>query len=72
MTPANSATAPSPDRPSSVSTPPNAMAHATGLISSGQMLKTGGLLAVIGLALSWVLLVVLYALGVITPAGVTP
>ena len=55
-----------------ISTPPNAMAHATGMISSGHMLKVGGLLALIGLGGSWLLLFALYALGVISPAGVTP
>lgn len=42
-----------------ISTPPNALAHATGLIEQKQMLKTGLLVGIIGFLLGYAMLIVL-------------
>ena len=39
-----------------ISTPPNALAHATGLIEQKQMMRVGLIMGVIGLLLGYVLL----------------
>lgn len=48
-----------------VSTPPNALAHATGMVTTAQMARSSGLIALIGTVLTWVLLAVLKAVGTI-------
>jgi sodium-dependent dicarboxylate transporter 2/3/5 len=45
-----------------VSTPPNAMAHATGLIEVRDMIKTGVILGVVGILSSYGLMYILYSL----------
>ena len=46
-----------------ISTPPNALAFGTGMITTKQMAKPGVITAVIGLALSYVLIGILYLTG---------
>ncbi|EGU40082.1 transporter [Vibrio ichthyoenteri ATCC 700023] len=46
-----------------ISTPPNALAHATGNVESSQMAKVGVVLGVVGVALSFVLVWVLHSVG---------
>lgn len=48
-----------------ISTPPNALAHATGMVESSQMAKTGAWLGIIGVVLCLLMLMVLGQLGVI-------
>ena len=42
-----------------ISTPPNALAHATGLIEQKQMIRVGIIMGVIGLTLGYVMLIFL-------------
>ncbi len=49
-----------------ISTPPNALAFGTGMITTKQMAKPGVITAVIGLALSYVLIGILYLTGFFT------
>ncbi|NBC82830.1 MAG: DASS family sodium-coupled anion symporter [Bacteroidetes bacterium] len=42
-----------------ISTPPNALAHGTGLINTGQMARIGVIIAIIGLSLSFVVVYIL-------------
>ncbi|WP_240206693.1 SLC13 family permease [Vibrio sp. CyArs1] len=46
-----------------ISTPPNALAHATGHVQSNQMAKVGVILGVVGVLLSFVLVWLLHAVG---------
>ena len=46
-----------------ISTPPNALAHATGHVQSNQMAKVGVVLGVIGVLLSFVMVWLLHAVG---------
>ncbi|MCL9774772.1 SLC13 family permease [Vibrio methylphosphonaticus] len=46
-----------------ISTPPNALAHATGNVQSNQMAKVGVILGVVGVLLSFVLVWLLHAVG---------
>ncbi|MFC5077433.1 Sodium-dependent dicarboxylate transporter SdcS [Vibrio thalassae] len=46
-----------------ISTPPNALAHATGHVKSNQMAKVGVILGVVGVLLSFVLVWLLHAVG---------
>lgn len=46
-----------------ISTPPNALAHATGNVESRQMAKVGVILGVVGVLLSFVLVWILHAVG---------
>ncbi|MCG7497671.1 SLC13 family permease [Vibrio sp. Of7-15] len=46
-----------------ISTPPNALAHATGHIQSNQMAKVGVILGVVGVALSFVMVWLLHVVG---------
>lgn len=46
-----------------ISTPPNALAHATGNVQSNQMAKVGVILGVVGVLLSFVMVWVLHAVG---------
>ncbi|MCW8345089.1 SLC13 family permease [Vibrio sp. ZSDZ65] len=46
-----------------ISTPPNALAHATGNVQSNQMAKVGIILGVVGVLLSFVLVWLLHAVG---------
>lgn len=46
-----------------ISTPPNALAHATGHVQSSQMAKIGVILGVVGVLLSFVLVWVLHTIG---------
>ena len=48
-----------------ISTPPNALAHATGLIAQKDMVKTGLIVGVIGLVLGYLMLFALGALGLV-------
>lgn len=48
-----------------ISTPPNAMAHATGNVTSGQMAKAGVINCLIGLVLAYILLFVVAQIGLI-------
>ena len=48
-----------------ISTPPNALAHATGMVESSQMAKTGTWLGIIGVVLCLMMLALLGQLGVI-------
>ncbi|MBQ9758841.1 MAG: anion permease, partial [Opitutales bacterium] len=51
-----------------ISTPPNALAHATGLVDTKGMAKTGVAIGVIGMVLTYVMMILLAHLGVFTPA----
>ncbi|EMQ2875340.1 dihydroorotate dehydrogenase [Vibrio navarrensis] len=46
-----------------ISTPPNALAHATGNVQSNQMAKVGVVLGVVGVLLSFIMVWVLHAVG---------
>ncbi len=46
-----------------ISTPPNALAHATGNVESAQMAKTGVILGIVGVLLSFVMVWILLAVG---------
>lgn len=46
-----------------ISTPPNALAHATGNVQSNQMARVGVVLGIVGVALSFVLVWVLHVVG---------
>lgn len=48
-----------------ISTPPNALAHATGMIEQKQMMRVGIIMGVIGMAIGYVLLVVIGKAGMI-------
>jgi sodium-dependent dicarboxylate transporter 2/3/5 len=48
-----------------ISTPPNAMAHATGMVEQKDMIKTGIIIGAIGLVLGYVMLIVLGSNGLI-------
>ena len=48
-----------------ISTPPNALAHATGMIEQKQMMRVGLIMGVIGMAIGYVLLVVIGKAGLI-------
>ena len=48
-----------------ISTPPNALAHATGLIEQKQMLRTGLIVGIIGFILGYAMLIVLGKNGLI-------
>ncbi|MGL5006617.1 MAG: SLC13 family permease [Plesiomonas sp.] len=48
-----------------ISTPPNVLAHATGMVASSQMAKTGTWLGIIGVVLSLCMLVLLTQFGII-------
>ena len=48
-----------------ISTPPNAMAHATGMIEQKDMIKTGLIIGVIGLSLGYGMLIILGSNGLI-------
>ena len=50
-----------------ISTPPNALAHATGLVDTKGMAKTGVIIGVLGMALTYAMMILLAALGVFTP-----
>jgi sodium-dependent dicarboxylate transporter 2/3/5 len=41
-----------------ISTPPNAIAHSTGLIKVGDMAKVGAIIGVVGLILGYLMLIV--------------
>ena len=46
-----------------ISTPPNAIAYGSGEIRTGEMLKTGAALGIIGLGMTYVMLYVLSRIG---------
>ena len=46
-----------------ISTPPNALAHATGHVQSQQMVKVGATLGIVGVLLSFVMVWILYSFG---------
>ncbi len=46
-----------------ISTPPNALAHATGHVQSQQMVKVGATLGIVGVLLSFVMVWILHSLG---------
>jgi sodium-dependent dicarboxylate transporter 2/3/5 len=48
-----------------ISTPPNALAHATGFVNTKQMARVGVILGVIGVALSFVMVWILNIIGFI-------
>lgn len=48
-----------------ISTPPNALAHATGMIEQKDMVKTGVIMGAVGLLLGYVMLVILGSNGII-------
>lgn len=48
-----------------ISTPPNALAHATGMIQQKQMMRVGIVMGIVGLALGYTVLIVLGKAGVI-------
>ena len=48
-----------------ISTPPNALAHATGMIEQKDMVKTGVIMGIIGLVLGYTMLIVLGSFGLI-------
>jgi sodium-dependent dicarboxylate transporter 2/3/5 len=48
-----------------ISTPPNAMAHSTGFVSQGNMMKIGLIMGFIGLILGYLMLIVLGSHGLI-------
>lgn len=50
-----------------ISTPPNALAHATGLVDTKGMAKTGVIIGVLGMALTYAMMILLANLGVFTP-----
>lgn len=48
-----------------ISTPPNALAHATGMIEQNQMMKVGIIMGIIGMAAGYTVLITLGKMGVI-------
>jgi sodium-dependent dicarboxylate transporter 2/3/5 len=48
-----------------ISTPPNAIAHATGMIEQKDMVKTGVIMGVVGLVLGYTMLMILGSNGMI-------
>lgn len=48
-----------------ISTPPNALAHATGLVKQNEMMKVGIIMGIIGLVLGYTLLITIGKMGVI-------
>ena len=48
-----------------ISTPPNALAHATGMIEQKDMVKTGIIMGVVGLAIGYAMLIFLGSHGLI-------
>ena len=48
-----------------ISTPPNALAHATGMIEQKDMVKTGIIMGIIGLILGYTMLIILGSFGII-------
>ncbi len=50
-----------------ISTPPNALAHATGLVDTKGMAKTGVLIGLLGMALAYGMMILLAALNVFAP-----
>ena len=48
-----------------ISTPPNALAHATGMIEQKDMVKTGVIMGAIGLSLGYLMLILLGTNGLI-------
>lgn len=50
-----------------ISTPPNALAHATGLVDTKGMAKTGVIIGVLGMVLTYAMMIVLAHVGVFTP-----
>ncbi len=48
-----------------ISTPPNALAHATGMIQQKQMMRVGLIMGILGLAVGYVLLIILGKAGMI-------
>lgn len=50
-----------------ISTPPNALAHATGLVDTKGMAKTGVIIGLLGMALAYGMMILLAALGVFAP-----
>ncbi|MBP3354514.1 MAG: SLC13/DASS family transporter [Bacteroidales bacterium] len=48
-----------------ISTPPNALAHATGMIEQKDMVKTGLIMGIVGLILGYTMLIVLGSFGII-------
>ncbi len=52
-----------------ISTPPNALAHATGLVDTKGMAKTGVLIGLLGMALAYGMMILLAALNVFEPVA---
>lgn len=50
-----------------ISTPPNALAHATGLVDTKGMAKTGVIIGLLGMLLTYAMMILLAYLGVFTP-----
>lgn len=50
-----------------ISTPPNALAHATGLVDTKGMAKTGVIIGLLGMVLTYAMMILLANLGVFTP-----
>lgn len=50
-----------------ISTPPNALAHATGLVDTKGMAKTGVIIGVLGMVLTYAMMIILAHVGVFTP-----
>ena len=48
-----------------ISTPPNALAHATGLIDQKQMMRVGIIMGIIGMAIGYAMLIVIGKAGMI-------
>ncbi len=46
-----------------ISTPPNALAHATGNVQTNQMAKVGAILGIVGVFLSFVMVWILHSIG---------
>ncbi|MDW1553069.1 anion permease, partial [Vibrio sp. YT-18] len=46
-----------------ISTPPNALAHATGHVESSQMARVGAVLGIVGVLLSFVMVWILHTVG---------
>ena len=49
-----------------ISTPPNALAHGTGLIDQKQMMRVGIIMGIIGLALGYILLIFIVKSGFVS------
>lgn len=50
-----------------ISTPPNALAHATGLVDTKGMARTGVIIGVLGMVLTYAMMILLASLGVFKP-----